>query len=116
MISKKTSKRLRIKKGIRKKINGTAQLPRLSVFKSNKNIYAQLIDDQAGKTLVSSSSHHIKLKGKKNIETSEKVGRDIGVKAKGKNIKKIVFDRGGWPYHGKLRALAEGAREEGLIF
>ena len=116
MISKKASKRLRVQRGIRKKINGTAKRPRLSVFKSNKNIYAQLIDDQVGETLASSSSYHVKLKDKKNIETSEKVGRDIAIKAKEKKIKEVVFDRGGWPYHGKLRALAEGARAEGLIF
>ena len=100
---------------IRSKIFGTSESPRLTVFKSNKYIYAQIIDDDNGITLVESSS--LKLddkKNKKKIEESLEVGKDIAKKALEKNIKRVVFDRNGYKYHGRVRALADGAREGGL--
>ena len=112
----KTNRRLRIRRGIRNQISGTAQRPRLSVFKSNKGIYVQLIDDVAGNTIAASSSTDVGDAGKSNIEVSKKVGQKIAEKANSSGIEKIVFDRGGYPYHGKVKALAEGAREGGLKF
>ncbi len=98
---------------IRRKISGTGQIPRLNVFRSNKAIYAQIIDDTTQKTLVSASSKELKLEGN-NIEVSTKVGELLAKKAKDNNITEVVFDRGGYVYHGKVKALAEAAREAGL--
>lgn len=112
----KSNRRLRIRRGIRNQISGTAERPRLSVFKSNKGIYAQLIDDAAGNTLAASSSTDVGSAGKTNVEVSKEVGKKLAEKASGTGIEKIVFDRGGYPYHGKVKALAEGAREGGLKF
>lgn len=112
----KLNRRLRIRRRIRNKVSGTVQKPRLSVFKSNKGIYAQLIDDIAGNTLAFSSSKDIGDIGKVNMEVSKKVGKKLAQKAGDNGIKKIVFDRGGYLYHGKVKALAEGAREGGLKF
>ena len=111
----KIQRRDRIKKGIRRKISGTAERPRISVFKSNKGIYAQIIDDVEGKTLAAASSYEL---GKKNItiDTSKEVGKALAEKAKGNGVESVVFDRGGYPYHGNVKALAEGAREGGLKF
>ena len=100
---------------VRAKISGTATRPRLNVFKSNNGIYAQVIDDIAGKTLFSASSQSLKL-GNNSIESSKKVGTKIGELAKEAGIKEIVFDRGGYIYHGKIKALADAAREAGLKF
>jgi len=114
----KQEKRIRRHKRVRAKVFGTAQVPRLCVFRSNKHIYAQLIDDEKGKTLVAASDLEIKYK-KKKITKNEKaleVGKLIAKKAMEKKIKKVVFDRGGYKYHGRVKALAEGAREGGLIF
>lgn len=111
----KEQKRLRIRRGIRAKVNGTATRPRLSVFKSNKGIYAQLIDDINGHTIVASASSEIGTSNV-NIEISKEVGKKLAEKAKGTGIDAVVFDRGGYPYHGKVKALAEGAREGGLKF
>lgn len=115
---KKNIRRLRLKMGIRKKINGTLNRPRLSVFRSNNEIYAQLIDDIRGVTLCASSSLAIKddLKGLKKTEAAKKVGTDLAEKAKKEGISAIVFDRNGYLYHGRVKALADGAREGGLIF
>jgi large subunit ribosomal protein L18 len=107
------NKRIRIKKKIRAKISGTAHRPRLSVFRSNRFIYAQLIDDAAGKTLVSASD--LKLKGKAR-DRAEAVGVAIAKAAKEKKIGEAVFDRGGFRYAGRIEALAEGARKAGLKF
>ena len=98
---------------IRKQINGTNNMPRLCVYRSNKSIYAQIIDDEAGVTLAEASS--LKLKGN-NIETAAKVGEAIAKAAKKKKISKVVFDRGGYLYHGRVKALADAARENGLEF
>lgn len=101
---------------VRNKINGTSECPRLNVFRSNSNIFAQIIDDEKQITLVSSSSVELKLNNGGNIEVAKLVGKDIAEKAKKKNITKVVFDRGGYLYHGRVKALAEAARENGLEF
>ena len=118
MISKesKNVSRLRRHARVRRKISGTSETPRLCVYRSNKNIEAQLIDDVKGNTLVSSSSMTLKLENGSNIEAAAKVGADIANKAKAKNITKVVFDRSGYIYHGRVKALAEAAREAGLEF
>ena len=116
---KKESKnvsRVRRHARVRAKISGTAEAPRLCVYRSNKNIEAQLIDDTKGNTLVSSSSMSLKLENGSNIEAAQKVGKDIAEKALAKGLKKIVFDRSGYIYHGRVKALAEAAREAGLEF
>jgi large subunit ribosomal protein L18 len=109
-------RRLRIKKGIRKKLEGTSARPRLSVFRSNKVIYAQIIDDASGHTLTSSSSVELDKKGGVNLAISKSVGKKVAEKAVASGIKEIVFDRNGYLYHGNIKALAEGAREGGLKF
>ncbi len=111
--------RQRRKIRIRKKIRGTAERPRLVVFRSNTSIYAQLVDDIKGNTLVSASSLVLaKEQGaaKLNKEISAAVGREIAKLAKEKNIEQVVFDRNGYIYHGRVKALADGAREGGLVF
>ena len=113
---KNNERRFRIKKGVRKRISGTPDRPRLSVFRSNKGIYAQIIDDLSGTTLAASSSVDIGQKGKLSIEVSKSVGQKIAEKAKSSGIEAIVFDRNGYLYHGNIKALAEGAREGGLKF
>ncbi len=110
----KTVKRVVRHRRIRAKISGTSSVPRLSIFKSNKFIYAQLIDDEAGKTLASSSGMTIKAKNK--TEQAVKVGEDLAKKAAEKNIKKVVFDRGGFIYTGRVKAIADAARNAGLSF
>lgn len=100
---------------VRSIISGSASRPRLSVYKANRHIYAQLIDDEAGKTLVSVSSMEIKKKDKKTAIASE-VGKMLAQKALAAKVKEIVFDRGGFAYHGRVKSLAEGAREGGLVF
>ena len=111
----KSDKRLRIRRGIRNKISGTAERPRLSVFKSNKAIYAQLIDDANGVTLGAVSSAEV---DKKNatVEISKETGKKLAEKAASAGISNVVFDRNGYHYHGQVKALAEGAREGGLKF
>ncbi|WP_031542189.1 50S ribosomal protein L18 [Mesoplasma photuris] len=100
---------------VRNKISGTTSRPRLNVFKSNTNFYAQIIDDTTGTTLVSAST--LKLSGNKgNIEAAEKVAEEIAKLALSKNISEVVFDRGGYLYHGKVKAFADKAREAGLKF
>ena len=101
---------------VRKKVSGTPECPRLVVFRSNKNIEAQIIDDTKGATLVSSSSVQLKLANGSNCEAAAKVGEDIASKAKAANITKVVFDRGGYQYHGRVEALADAARKGGLVF
>jgi large subunit ribosomal protein L18 len=109
-------RRQRIKLGIRHKIEGTPARPRLSVFKSNKVIYAQLVDDSKGHTLLAASSKDVKEKGGVNLEISKNVGKKVAEQAIANGIKEIVFDRNGYLYHGNIKALAEGAREGGLKF
>ena len=117
MIKKESRNSMRIKRHnrIRKNLSGTKELPRLNVFRSNTNMYAQIIDDETGRTLVSTSSLELKL-DKNNIETAKKVGESIAKKAKDAKITEVVFDRSGYLYHGRIKALAESAREAGLKF
>ncbi len=114
-IKAKTNRRERIKMGIRKNMEGTSARPRLSVFRSNKAIYAQIIDDSKGHTIASASSADIE-KAKLSLETSKTVGKKVAEKALASGISEIVFDRNGYLYHGNVKALAEGAREGGLKF
>lgn len=119
MIKKKSSNAARIKRHqrVRKNISGTAEKPRLNVFRSLNHIYAQVIDDTKGVTLVSASSMDKGFEGKGgNIEGAKAVGKAVAEKALAAGIKKVVFDRGGYVYHGRVAALAEGAREGGLEF
>lgn len=115
MAGKNRERRERIKLGVRKKINGTTERPRLSVFRSNTGIYAQIIDDVKGVTVASASSLEL---GKKtvNIENSKSVGKKLAEKAVASGVQSIVFDRNGYLYHGNIKAFAEGAREGGLKF
>ncbi|HIU23100.1 MAG TPA: 50S ribosomal protein L18 [Candidatus Fimihabitans intestinipullorum] len=103
---------------VRAKVSGTPEVPRLNVFRSNQNIFAQIIDDTKGTTLVSASSidKDLKLANGSNIEAATKVGELIAKRAKEAKIKKVVFDRGGYLYHGRVKALAEAARANGLEF
>lgn len=100
---------------VRAKIFGDAARPRLAIFRANRHIYAQVIDDGQGKTLVAASSQEVKSKGKK-ADIAAAVGKLIASKALAKKIEQVVFDRGGFAYHGRVKALAEAAREEGLKF
>lgn len=112
----KQNKRKRRHKRVRAKISGTKDRPRLCIFKSNKHIYAQLIDDEKNKTLATVGDLKIK-KGKKlKVDIAKEVGKLIAEQAKTLKIEKVVFDRGGYQYHGRVKALAEGAREGGLKF
>ncbi|MFY9422954.1 MAG: 50S ribosomal protein L18 [Bacilli bacterium] len=101
---------------IRQKIKGTSSKPRLNVFRSNTHIYAQVIDDEKGVTLVSASSIELKLKNGSNIEAAKQVGALVAKRASEKKIENVVFDRGGYLYHGRVKALAEAARAAGLKF
>lgn len=114
----KSERRDRIKKRIRKVVSGTGSTPRLSVFRSNAEIYAQIIDDTTGTTLVTASSKDKDLSAAKGTksEVSNQVGKALAEKAKAKGIETVVFDRGGYLYHGRVKSLAEGAREGGLKF
>ena len=117
MIKKESKNVMRLKrhKKIRRTLSGSESTPRLCVFRSNTAIYAQLIDDVKGVTIASSSSLELKAKSN-NIEAAAAVGKDIAEKAKKAKIKNVVFDRGGYLYHGRVKALAEAARENGLEF
>lgn len=114
MAVNKAKRRLKIRKGIRNKISGSAEKPRLCVFKSNTNIYAQIINDEQGHTLVATSSKDLDKPSQANVEVSKSVGKKLGAIALEKGITKVVFDRSGYLYHGRIKALAEGAREAGL--
>ena len=114
----RNDERVRRHARVRGKITGTNNVPRLNVFRSNNNIFAQIIDDEASKTLVSASSidKELKLENGGNIEAAGKVGELLAKRAKKAKISKVVFDRGGYLYHGRVKALAEAARENGLEF
>jgi large subunit ribosomal protein L18 len=116
----RTEARDAVRLRIRRKVQGSAERPRLSVFKSGKHIYAQVIDDRTGRTMAHASSLDADLKkaGKvgANLSTATRVGKLVAQRAKAKGIAKVVFDRGGYIYHGKVRALADAAREGGLEF
>ena len=113
----KNANRIKRHKRVRGKVSGTAQCPRLNVFRSAKHIYAQLIDDAAGVTLCSASTLEKDMEGYGgNCEAAKKVGEKLAEKAKAKGISDVVFDRSGYVYHGRIAALADGAREGGLNF
>lgn len=106
----------RIHKRIRTKLRGTAERPRLAVYFSNKNVYAQLINDETGKTICSASTKEKGATGSANVATATKVGETIAERAQAASISTVVFDRGGFSFHGKVKALADAAREKGLKF
>lgn len=114
-VKAKKDGRLRRHNRVRAKVSGTAEIPRLNVFRGNKGLFIQLIDDVAGKTLASINDAEIKA-GKTKVEKAKEAGKLIAKKAQEKSIKKAVFDRGGYQYHGRTAAVAEGAREGGLEF
>ena len=117
MALSKEQRRQRIKRRIRKKISGTTERPRLAVYRSNKQIYAQVIDDVTGKTLASASSaKDKKAQGVPKVEQAKMVGAAIAEQAKKAGIESVVFDRSGYIYHGRVKSLAEAAREAGLKF
>jgi large subunit ribosomal protein L18 len=115
----KLEKRIKVRKRIRKRVHGTADKPRLSVFRSNRHIYAQLIDDNRGVTLASACSREKEIADKTGMKKTEQaalVGKLLAVKCKEKGIDSVVFDRGGYKYHGRVKSLANAAREGGLKF
>ena len=112
----KAGRRKKIKLGIRRKIKGTSERPRLAVYRSNKAIYCQLIDDVKGLTIASASSQEKDVTGESKSEQAKKVGQLIADRAKAASVDNIIFDRGGYLFHGRVKALAEGAREAGLVF
>lgn len=117
MLSKKTQRRNKIRRRIRKNLSGTESRPRLSVFRSNKEIYAQIVNDDEGKTLAAASSRDKDIEAKGNkTEIAAIVGKALAEKAKSAGIEEVAFDRGGYLYHGRVKSLADGAREGGLKF
>jgi large subunit ribosomal protein L18 len=113
----KDRKRLKRKFHIRKRISGTAERPRMSVFRSNRSLYIQVIDDSVGKTIASASTLEKDLKDiKRNVEGAEKLGEIMGKRLLEKNITTVVFDRNGYLYHGVVKAMADGARKAGIQF
>jgi len=117
MAFSKINRRAKIKRRIRKRVTGTSKLPRLTVFRSNKQIYAQLIDDVAGKTLASASSFKNTTVGKVNkVDQAAVIGKEVAEKAIKAGINSVVFDRNGYLYHGRVKSLANSAREAGLKF
>ena len=115
-VSTAPARRLRRRRRVRAKIHGTAERPRISVFRSNRGIFAQLIDDDAGRTLASVSWTEADLRSLKPLEQSKRAGELLAERAKAAGIETVVFDRGGYQYHGRVKALADGAREGGLAF
>ena len=122
MASNKTRRQMSLlrHRRLRRGLNGTADRPRLSIFRSNQHIYAQIIDDESGRTLAAAGTVEKEVKGqsadKAPVETAKLIGQLIGDRAKSAGIEKVVFDRGGFKYHGRIKALAEAAREAGLQF
>ncbi|WP_035567882.1 50S ribosomal protein L18 [Hymenobacter sp. IS2118] len=112
----KAQRRKRIQRIIRSKVAGTSERPRLSVFRSNTGIYAQIIDDTTGRTLASATSKKVTAEGGNGVALAAAVGRQVAAVALEKGITKVVFDRSGYLYHGRVKSLAEGAREGGLNF
>jgi len=114
--TKRNEIRQRIHRRIREKLAGTGERPRLNVYRSLNHIYAQVVDDQNGETLVSASTLELKAKTGGNVAAAKEIGKAIAEKAVAKGIKQVVFDRGGYLYHGRVKALADAAREAGLKF
>jgi large subunit ribosomal protein L18 len=114
--TKRNEIRKRIHSRIREKLSGTGERPRLNVYRSLNHIYAQVVDDQKGETIASASSLALKLKTGGNVAAAKEIGKAIAERAQEKGIKRVVFDRGGFLYHGRIKALADAAREAGLEF
>lgn len=114
--NQKTTRRQKRHRRIRAQVSGTTDKPRLNVYRSNKHIYAQLIDDEAGETLVSASSLELGLEDEALMDAAETVGKTIAERGQEADIKKVVFDRGGYNYTGRIEALADAARDNGLTF
>ena len=115
-VQTRDAKRLRRRRRVRAKVRGTAERPRIAVFRSSRGIFAQLIDDDAGRTLAAVNWTEGDLKSLKRMEQAKKAGELLAERAKAAGVETAVFDRGGYQYHGRVKALAEGAREGGLIF
>jgi large subunit ribosomal protein L18 len=115
-VATKPAQRLRRRRRVRAKVRGTAQRPRISIFRSNRGISAQLIDDDGGRTLAAVTWTEADLKGLPRMEQASKAGQVLAQRGKDAGIERAVFDRGGYRYHGRVKALAEGAREGGLAF
>ena len=115
-VTSKPAARLRRRRRVRAKITGTAERPRISVFRSNRGVFAQLIDDSAGKTLAAVNWTEDELKSLPRMDQAKRAGELLAERAKAAGVESAVFDRGGYQYHGRVKALAEGAREGGLIF
>jgi len=115
-VTTKPAQRLKRRRRVRAKVRGTATRPRISVFRSNRGLFAQLVDDERGQTLAAVAHTEADLKGLKPLEQAGKAGQLLAERAKAAGIETAVFDRGGYQYHGRVKALAEGAREGGLIF
>jgi large subunit ribosomal protein L18 len=112
----KPAKRLKRRRRVRAKVRGTAERPRISVFRSNRGVFAQLIDDDAGRTLASVNWTEDSLKALPRLDQARRAGATLAERAKAAGVERAVFDRGGYQYHGRVKALAEGAREGGLEF
>ena len=115
-VATRPAKRLKRRRRVRAKVTGTAERPRISVFRSNRGVFAQLIDDAEGKTLAAVNWTEADLKSLPRMEQAKKAGELLAERAKAAGVESAVFDRGGYQYHGRVKALAEGAREGGLIF
>ena len=115
-VTTRPAKRLKRRRRVRAKVRGTAERPRISVFRSNRGIFAQLIDDDAGRTLAAVTWTEPELRSLKRMEQANKAGAVLAERAKAAGVETAVFDRGGYQYHGRVKALAEGAREAGLTF
>jgi large subunit ribosomal protein L18 len=115
-VQTRPAKRLKRRRRVRAKITGSAERPRISVFRSNRGVFAQLIDDESGRTLAAVNWTEGDLKSLKRMEQAKKAGELLAERAKAAGVETAVFDRGGYQYHGRVKALAEGAREGGLIF
>jgi large subunit ribosomal protein L18 len=112
----KPQKRLKRRRRVRAKVHGTAERPRISVFRSNRGIFAQLIDDDSGRTIVAVNWTEDALKGLPRLEQAQRAGAQLAERAKAESVERAVFDRGGYQYHGRVKAFADGAREGGLAF
>jgi large subunit ribosomal protein L18 len=115
-VATKPTKRLKRRRRVRAKVHGSAERPRISVFRSNRGLFAQLIDDESGRTIASAGWTESELRPLKPMDQSHRIGELLAERAKAAGVDRAVFDRGGYQYHGRVKALAEGAREGGLAF
>jgi large subunit ribosomal protein L18 len=115
-VQTKPAKRLKRRRRVRAKVHGSAQRPRISVFRSNRGLFAQLIDDESGRTLAAANWTEAELRSLKPMDQSRRIGELLAERAKSAGVESAVFDRGGYKYHGRVKALADGAREGGLAF